>query len=144
MVIDDLERLIDFSPIGRRFSNAILQTLLLLLERTPPKDSCRLLILATTSAYYHLQQLDLTDRYGIKIEVPLLGREEIGMMLREKYGVGEEVARRVGAMTDGSSIRQVIELADLVDNKSSLGDWELYWQSLMSARDEAEELEEVP
>ncbi len=33
IVIDDIERLIDFTPIGRRFSNAVLQTLLLLLEK---------------------------------------------------------------------------------------------------------------
>jgi vesicle-fusing ATPase len=37
IVIDDIERLVDFSPIGRRFSNSVLQALLLLLEKEPPK-----------------------------------------------------------------------------------------------------------
>lgn len=141
MVIDDLERLIDFSPIGRRFCNGILQALLLLLERTPPKEACHLLILATTSNHYHLQQLDLADRFGIKIEVPLLGKEEIAMMLKEKYGVSEDVARKVAGMTDGSSIRKLIELADLVEDKSSLADWQLYWESLMTEKNEADEQE---
>jgi vesicle-fusing ATPase len=63
VLIDDFERLIDFSPIGRRFNNPVLQTLLLLLEKAPPKENCRLLVLGTTSAYYHLHQLDLTDRF---------------------------------------------------------------------------------
>lgn len=51
ILIDDIERLIEFSPIGRRFNNPILQALLLLIERAPPKEECRLLILGTTSAY---------------------------------------------------------------------------------------------
>ena len=66
ILIDDIERLIDFSPIGRRFNNTVLQTLLLLLERAPPKEECRLLILGTTSAFYHMQQLDLSDRFSMK------------------------------------------------------------------------------
>merc|ERR1712024_150838 len=34
--IDDIERIIDYVPIGPRFSNAVLQTLLVLLKKTPP------------------------------------------------------------------------------------------------------------
>lgn len=37
IVIDNIEGLIDYTVIGRRFSNSILQTLLLLLEKEPPK-----------------------------------------------------------------------------------------------------------
>jgi len=37
VIVDGVERLIDYSPIGRRFTNNILQALLLLLEKTPPK-----------------------------------------------------------------------------------------------------------
>jgi vesicle-fusing ATPase len=35
--IDDIERIIEFSPVGMRFSNVILQTLLVLIRRVPPK-----------------------------------------------------------------------------------------------------------
>ncbi len=44
-------------------------------------------------------------------------------------------------MIDGSSIKQLLELADLVDNKNSIEDWELYWQSLMSSKEEIIEIE---
>ncbi|CAL1700365.1 unnamed protein product [Somion occarium] len=37
IVVDNLERLLDFTPIGPRFSNAVLQTLMVLLARRPPK-----------------------------------------------------------------------------------------------------------
>ena len=37
IVLDDLERLLEYVPIGPRFSNAILQVLLILLKKQPPK-----------------------------------------------------------------------------------------------------------
>lgn len=57
----------------------------------------------------------------------LLGKEEIFLMLKEKFSIKEDVAKRVASMADGSSIKQLLELADLVDNKNSLEDWEFYW-----------------
>lgn len=66
ILIDDLERVVGYSPIGRRFNNAMLQALLLLLERNPPNDKCRLLLIATTSCHYHMRQLELPQRFDIK------------------------------------------------------------------------------
>ncbi|KAJ3608438.1 hypothetical protein NHX12_025485 [Muraenolepis orangiensis] len=37
VVVDDIERLLDFVPIGPRFSNLVLQALLVLLKKPPPK-----------------------------------------------------------------------------------------------------------
>jgi len=37
IVVDNIERLIDWTPMGARFSNAVLQTLLVLFNRRPPK-----------------------------------------------------------------------------------------------------------
>jgi hypothetical protein len=36
IILDDLERLIEYTPLGPRFSNMILQTLLILLKKPPP------------------------------------------------------------------------------------------------------------
>lgn len=41
-------------------------------------------------------------------------------------------------MADGSSIKQLLELADLVDNKNSIEDWEFYWENLMNSKEEVE------
>ena len=55
IVIDDLERQIDFTPLHGRFSNVVLQALLVLLKKRPPPDPTsahqdrRLLIIGTTS-----------------------------------------------------------------------------------------------
>ncbi len=44
VVVDDIERLIEFVPIGPRFSNQVLQTLLVLLKKSPPPGH-RLLVI---------------------------------------------------------------------------------------------------
>jgi vesicle-fusing ATPase len=37
IIIDNVERLLDYSPIGVRYSNLVLQALLVLLGKRPPK-----------------------------------------------------------------------------------------------------------
>jgi vesicle-fusing ATPase len=37
VVVDNIERLIDWTPMGARFSNSVLQTMLVLFSRRPPK-----------------------------------------------------------------------------------------------------------
>ncbi|SCU93550.1 LAFA_0F16996g1_1 [Lachancea sp. 'fantastica'] len=69
LVVDSLETLVDWVPIGPRFSNNILQTLKVYLKRKPPSDR-RLLIISTTSAYSVLQQMDVLSCFDNEIAVP--------------------------------------------------------------------------
>jgi vesicle-fusing ATPase len=62
LIIDDLERLMDYTPIGPRFSNLVLQALLVLLNQEPPKGH-RLLVLATSSSMDFLREVDLVSRF---------------------------------------------------------------------------------
>ena len=39
IVVDDIERLLDYAPIGQKYSNTILQTLLVFLKKLPPPVS---------------------------------------------------------------------------------------------------------
>ncbi|KAK4514101.1 FAM50A protein [Mucor velutinosus] len=71
IVIDAIERLLDYVPIGPRFSNSVLQALLVLLKKKPPKDR-RLLILATTTQRQILDQMDMTDEFSAEIYVPTI------------------------------------------------------------------------
>ncbi len=66
IVIDSLEKIVNYSPIGRRFANSVLQALLILIEKIPPNESSKLLIIGTTSSYYGLNELELIDRFDIK------------------------------------------------------------------------------
>ena len=69
VVIDNIERIIDWIPIGPRFSNSVLQALLVLLKKEPPKGR-GLLILTTTSEKSVLQQLDVFKSFDEAIGVP--------------------------------------------------------------------------
>ncbi|EFA80123.1 N-ethylmaleimide-sensitive fusion protein [Heterostelium album PN500] len=75
IIVDDIERLIEFVPIGPRFSNTILQTLTVLLKRTPPKGR-KLLILATTSNPEAIRDLGLDECFATSMQVPSITKPE--------------------------------------------------------------------
>lgn len=69
IVVDNIERLIDWTPMGARFSNTVLQTLLVLFKRRPPKGR-RLLIIATSSLRPILTDLGLSETFDSELRVP--------------------------------------------------------------------------
>jgi vesicle-fusing ATPase len=68
VVIDSIENIVEWVPIGPRFSNGILQTLITLLRKQPPMDR-KLLILATTSDRSLMQQLSIWNNFSSDIPV---------------------------------------------------------------------------
>jgi len=83
VVVDNIERIIDWVPIGPRFSNTVLQTLMVLLTKQPPNGR-RLLIMGTTTQRSVLQQLDLFSSFDRELAVPNVNtHEELASVLRE-------------------------------------------------------------
>ena len=70
IILDDLERLIEYVDIGRRFSNNILQAILVLIKRLPSKPNHSICILATSSNLDFLKEFGIYSQFNIKIEVP--------------------------------------------------------------------------
>lgn len=68
IILDDLERLIEYVPIGPRFSNTILQGLLILVKRSPPPGR-KLLIIGTTSQSQVLIDLGVQQLFK-QINIP--------------------------------------------------------------------------
>ena len=60
IVLDNIERLIEFIDIGPRFSNPLLQAILVLVKKIPPKEKHRLLVVGTTSSAKVLRDLEIT------------------------------------------------------------------------------------
>ncbi|XP_053708355.1 vesicle-fusing ATPase isoform X1 [Synchiropus splendidus] len=75
VVVDDIERLLDYVPIGPRFSNMVLQALLVLLKKTPPKGR-KLLIIGTTSRKDVLQEMEMLDAFSTTIHIPNISTGE--------------------------------------------------------------------
>mmetsp|Transcript_17184 Transcript_17184/g.31186 ORF Transcript_17184/g.31186 Transcript_17184/m.31186 type:complete len:744 (+) Transcript_17184:68-2299(+) len=75
ILIDDIERIIDYTPLGPRFANNVLQTLLVLLKKGPPKNK-RLFIVGTTSIAHLLEDLQLVSTFHLSINVPKLENKD--------------------------------------------------------------------
>jgi len=72
IVLDDIERLIEFIHIGPRFSNAILQTLLVLIKKKPPNQDRKIMIIGTTSMRSIMQEMEMVDCFNVCLNVPSL------------------------------------------------------------------------
>ncbi|CAF2409567.1 unnamed protein product [Rotaria sp. Silwood2] len=68
VVVDELETLLEYAPVGPRYSNNVLQTLKLLFKRLPPKGR-KLLIIATTTYRDILDQLGLLASFSKVIHI---------------------------------------------------------------------------
>jgi len=93
IVVDNLERLLDWTYLGSRFSNAVLQTLLVLIARKPPKGR-RLLVLATTSLGQHITDLGFSEVFDTSIRVPPvshLGQLEVVLRSVELFADDSEL-----------------------------------------------------
>lgn len=83
IVVDNIERLLDWTYLGNRFSNAVLQTLLVLIAQKPPKGR-RLLVLATSSLGSHLVDLGFTEVFDAQIKVPPVSNlQQLDVILRD-------------------------------------------------------------
>lgn len=72
IVLDDLERLIDYVRVGPRFSTPVLQALFALLKRPPPKENSRLLVIGTATDASCLEELELLQAFNVSLPVPEL------------------------------------------------------------------------
>lgn len=50
IIIDNIERIVEYVQTGPDFNNNLMQTLLTLLSRIPPNPECKLLVIGTTSS----------------------------------------------------------------------------------------------
>jgi vesicle-fusing ATPase len=72
IIIDDIERCLDYTPIGPRFSNQVLQALLVLIKKIPPVAGRSLMVVGITSIPHLLEDMELTKAFDVSLECPLL------------------------------------------------------------------------
>lgn len=88
VILDDVERLIEYVPVGPRFSNAVLQTLVTLVRRTPPPGH-KILVIGTTSDRGAMEDLGLVDAFGTTVTVPLVSDEDVRVVLEQTGAFSE-------------------------------------------------------
>ncbi|CAI7619098.1 unnamed protein product [Penicillium glandicola] len=104
VVIDNIERIIDWVPIGPRFSNSVLQALMVFLRKQPTHGR-RLLVLATTTERALMKQLDIYNSFNSDIMVPNVGSFGELRFVMEKSGAfdAQEIAQAlesIGGLAD--------------------------------------------
>ena len=74
IILDDLERLCEFVPIGPRFSNTILQALMVLIKKPHPKQGSKLQILATCHETFlpFLEEVGSAHSFTTVVNLPLV------------------------------------------------------------------------
>lgn len=119
--IDDIERIIDYVPIGPRFSNTVLQTLLVLLKKVPPDEGRRLLVIGTTAVPHLLEDLGLVQAFGVTQSVPLLEEPaQVAEVLRLAAHFSDSEARSVVKnIHKPIGIKQLLMVAEMAKQGSS-------------------------
>ncbi|KAG5884302.1 Vesicle-fusing ATPase 1 [Gonioctena quinquepunctata] len=75
ILVDNIERLLDYGPIGPRYSNLTLQALLVLLKKQPPPGK-KLLVLCTSSRRQVLEEMEMLSAFTAVLHVPNLSKAE--------------------------------------------------------------------
>lgn len=107
IILDDIERLIEFVPIGARFNNLLLQTLLILIKKKPSNPERKMMVLGTTSARDDMRSFDIVQAFNFQVELPQIRSvKEVTNILNE-FNVSSEdisvIASGVQAKLDSAS-----------------------------------------
>ena len=123
ILIDDIERIIDYVAIGPRFSNVVLQTLLVLLKKVPPDQGRRLLVIGTTSCPHLLQDLGLVQAFGVNLSTSLLDQPmQIAEVLRVAAHMTESDAEGIArSITNPIGIKTLLMVAEMAKQGSPSG-----------------------
>ena len=121
--IDDIERIIDYVHIGPRFSNLVLQTLLVLLKKIPPDEGRRLFVIGTTSIPHLLEDLGLVQAFSIVQNINQLDDpEQVMRVLEASAHLSQSDASGIArAVTKPIGIKQLLMVAEMSKQGSANG-----------------------
>jgi len=139
IVLDDLERLVDYVRIGPRFSNFVLQALFALLKKQPKKIGRRLLIIGTTSDPTFLEESELLRAFNVAMTVPMLSKpEHFKAVLQGIEGytapVIEEICAELSGKETEIGIRTLLLVAEMAVQRQNPMQKEVFMDCLQNAR----------
>ncbi|KAK7112888.1 vesicle-fusing ATPase-like isoform X2 [Littorina saxatilis] len=104
IVIDDIERLLDYVPVGPRFSNLVLQALLVLLKKAPPAGR-KLLVIGTTSRKDVLRDFEMLNVFSTIVHVSnISGSKGLMAVLENAEVFGKQELDYIQKKTDGKKL----------------------------------------
>lgn len=117
IIIDDIERLLDYVPVGPRFSNLVLQAMLVLLKKNPPKGH-KLLIIGTTSRRDVLQDFEMLSLFKTVAHVSAISTsDQLIKVLNDSEVFSDQEIKDIQHKTSGKhlfiGIKTLITLIDM-------------------------------
>ncbi|KAL1221762.1 Vesicle-fusing ATPase [Cardamine amara subsp. amara] len=112
IILDDIERLLEYVAIGPRFSNIISQTLMVLLKRLPPKGK-KLLVFGTTSELTFLDSVGICDSFSVTYSVPTLRTEDAKKVLNQLNVFSEDDVESAAEALNDMPIKKLYMLIDM-------------------------------
>lgn len=118
IILDDIERLLEYVRVGARFNTSMLNCLITCIKKRPEKEGGKIIILGTTSSKEILRELGIWEQFNIKQYVPnLSGNGEIQEALRHLC----PGTRNIGNMTlnkdDQLAIKDLYFMASMINQK---------------------------
>jgi len=136
IVLDDLERLMEYVRLGPRFSNAILQGLFALLKKPPPKMGRKLLIIGTSSDRGFLEDSELLGSFSVALNVPTLNEAgHFKKVLEGISGFTPQLAQDLATSLDRKSIgiKTLLVVAEMAVQRQSPVTKDVFMECLRSA-----------
>ncbi|KAJ9598883.1 hypothetical protein L9F63_026582, partial [Diploptera punctata] len=117
ILVDNIERLLDYGPIGPRYSNLTLQALLVLLKKEPPRGR-KLLILCTSSRRQVLDDMEMLSAFTAVLHVPNISQPDHLMAVLEESDVFTKkdlssMARKIQGHRVFIGIKKLLALIDM-------------------------------
>uniref|UniRef100_A0A0X3NR57 Vesicle-fusing ATPase n=2 Tax=Schistocephalus solidus TaxID=70667 RepID=A0A0X3NR57_SCHSO len=124
VIVDNIEGLIEYNPVGPRFSNYTVQAIKDLVSRPLPTQR-KMLVLATTSSREALEEQSLTQAFSWHIHVSMMSEpKHIAAALEEDQRLSAQEIQQIEAMLTAKlsqpgarlcvGIKHLIDLIDLV------------------------------
>eukprot|EP00331_Platyophrya_macrostoma_P021361 CAMPEP_0176446602 /NCGR_PEP_ID=MMETSP0127-20121128/24428_1 /TAXON_ID=938130 /ORGANISM="Platyophrya macrostoma, Strain WH" /LENGTH=727 /DNA_ID=CAMNT_0017832677 /DNA_START=82 /DNA_END=2265 /DNA_ORIENTATION=+ len=120
IVLDDLERLIEYSNLGGRYSNLLLQTLLVLIKRPPPEGK-RVLVIGTTSQYDVMDSLELAGCFSANLQIPTLDSTSLVPIVQgvqAKFKSPDEQRQCMDALPSQMCIKKLLLIVEMAASGS--------------------------
>mmetsp|Transcript_63969 Transcript_63969/g.166320 ORF Transcript_63969/g.166320 Transcript_63969/m.166320 type:complete len:162 (-) Transcript_63969:65-550(-) len=136
IVLDDLERLMEYVRLGPRFSNAILQGLFALLKKQPPKIGRKLLIIGTSSDRGFLEDSELLGAFSVSLNVPTLNEaKHFKVVLEGIAGFTPQLAQDLATSLDRKSIgiKTLLVVAEMAVQRQNPVTKDVFMECLESA-----------
>ncbi|KAL0011536.1 hypothetical protein SO802_006644 [Lithocarpus litseifolius] len=123
IILDDIERLLEYVAIGPRFSNIISQTLLVLLKRLPPKGK-KLMVIGTTSEVGFLDSIGFCDNFSVTYNVPTLKTSDAKKVLEQLNVFANEDIDTAAESLNDMPIKKLYMLIEMAAQGEHGGDSE--------------------